>query len=102
MDAVMLARMQFAANIAFHIRFPTLLAERHGWRGDDFRRKFTTVVAGPPFDGSLDWFDTPHVQPSDVWLLQQRIVHRRPRASVPKLAPDWHQNRAANKKVSRR
>ncbi|MEP7294563.1 MAG: cytochrome ubiquinol oxidase subunit I [Burkholderiales bacterium] len=56
MDALILARMQFAANITFHILFPTISIGM-GWVLLFFRLRWLTTRRGPDKAAAQGWLD---------------------------------------------
>ena len=56
MDALILARMQFAANITFHILFPTISIGL-GWLLLFFRLRWLTARRGPDQAAAQAWLD---------------------------------------------
>ena len=56
MDAVLLARMQFAANITFHILFPTISIGM-GWLLLFFRWRWLSLRNGPDAMLAQGWLD---------------------------------------------
>ena len=56
MDALILARMQFAANITFHILFPTISIGL-GWLLLFFRVRWLKTRHGPDAADARGWLD---------------------------------------------
>ena len=56
MDALILARMQFAANMSFHILFPTISIAL-GWLLLFFRWRWLNARQGPDAVAAQGWLD---------------------------------------------